>query len=474
MPTRRHLLALVSLVAFGVAATTSALAQDDRASLKDLESIGSALSSPDHRPVHIVYVHGINQVGAGDSETLRNAICDKLRLCNKNDWKYVGSDFPDKGEFAPDSYPPQLKYLGNDIWKTRDEWWRAAPFVAHYVIRLRGYSSPLVVDEINWWPLVLALKCEYVVRGEASLAGPNKDLLHVCSQKSKQDPHDLGRFYPWLSETEADQLAKMPARAALINRDLKNGLVDWGFSDAMIGVGPLARIIRDGLRQLMIKSASFDPNGIDASARMRYDWKSQFRSGNATDQTFIGVTHSLGSYLFFNTFNLETPPLQAAAELPHAAESLQQEHAEEDGAIQYIFERMPIIYFFANQLLLLEFTNLEFAGIAGEAGAPAKTATAPSARRFNALVSRWSQYRQQYEKRIGGANSVPPREAHIVAWSDPGDLLTWLVPQVSDVQVVNLQVRNAIRWFWLFESPLGAHDNYAQNRAVLRVMFPKQ
>jgi hypothetical protein len=473
MPTRRQFSALVFLLAFGGAATEPAPAQDDQASAKIPESISRALSSSDHRPVHIVYVHGINQIGAGDSSTLRNAICGKLHLCNKKDWKYAGSDFPGKGEFAPDSDPPKLKYLGNDIWKTRDEWWHAAPFVAHYVIRLKGYSSPLVVDEINWWPLVLALKCEYVVSSEASLAGPNKGLLQVCSRKSSQDPDNIGRFYPWLSETVADRLAKMPAHAVLINRNLKNGLEDWGFSDAFIGVGPLAGIIRDGLRQLMVESASFDPNGADDSARMRYDWKSRLASGNTTDQTFIGVTHSLGSYLLFNTFNLENPPFKAAAELSQPAELLQSEQAQEDGAIQYFFERMSIIYFFANQLSLLEFTNLELTGITGEAAAPATAAAAPSPRRFNALVSRWGQYRQGLQRRTNVAGA-PPTSAQIVAWNDPSDLLTWLVPQVAGVQVVNLQVRNAIHWFWVFESPLGAHDNYAQNKAVLHVMFAKQ
>jgi hypothetical protein len=459
------------------AAAISAPAQDDHTSLNDFESITNALSSPDHHPVHIIYVHGINQIGAGDSESLRNSICDKLHLCNKNDWKTADSDFPDKGEFAPDSDPPNIKYLGNAIWDGKEQWKSAAPFVAHYVIRLRGYSSPLVVDEINWWPLVLALKCKYVVKGEASLAGPNKGLLQVCSLKSKQDPHDLGRFYAWLKPEEAEQLAKMPARAALINRNLKNGLVDWGFSDAILGVGPLAQIIRDGLRQLMIKSAAFDPSGTDASARMKYDWKSQLGSGNTNDQIFIGVTHSLGSYLLFNTLNLEKPPSLAPAALPQAAESPQQEQAVEDAAVQYIFERMPIIYFFANQLLLLEFTNLEVThlelmpNIAG-AAAPATTTTTPSAQRFKTLVSRWGQYRQNFKVRANVAGA-PPASAQIVAWSDPSDLLTWLVPPVSDVQLKNIQVRNATHWFWLFESPLGAHDNYAQNKAVLRIMFPK-
>ncbi|HTW79722.1 MAG TPA: hypothetical protein VME23_09290 [Terracidiphilus sp.] len=470
MPFRTASLAVVS-ISLLAAAIPSAPAQDEQASLKDLESIGSALSSPDHRPVHIIYVHGINQVGAGDSSLLRDSICKELHLCDPSDWKYAGSEFPDKGEFAPGAAPPRLYYLGEPVWADEEQWEAAAPFVAHYVIRLKRYPAPLVVDEINWWPLVLALKCEHVVRSEASLAGANKDLLQVCSEKSAQDPGDLGRFYPWLSVSEADRLAKMPARAVAINRNLKNGLEDWGFSDAMIGVGPLSEIIRDGLRQLMIKSASFDPSGTDSSARMRYDWKSQLSSGNATDQTFIGVTHSLGSYLLFNTLNLEDiPPEAAAAQSLSAAQS---ETMDEDRAVQYIFERMSLVYFFANQLLLLEFTDVQ--GLPTEAVATphAAGAPAPSTRHFSDLVSRWSQYRQAYQKRTLGDKAVPQNAVHIVAWSDPSDLLTWRMPKIGDVVVLNLYAHNATHWFWLYESPTGAHDNYAKNMAVLRVMFPK-
>jgi len=38
---------------------------------------------------------------------------------------------------------------------------------------------------------------------------------------------------------------------------------------------------------------------------------------------------------------------------------------------------------------------------------------------------------------------------------------------------VNLYVRNAHRWFGLFESPSAAHADYAKNKDVLRVMFSR-
>ncbi len=49
--------------------------------------------------------------------------------------------------------------------------------------------------------------------------------------------------------------------------------------------------------------------------------------------------------------------------------------------------------------------------------------------------------------------------------------MTFRVPRIGDVDVVNLYVQNATRWFGLLESPSGAHSYYAKNKAVLLVMF---
>ena len=68
-------------------------------------------------------------------------------------------------------------------------------------------------------------------------------------------------------------------------------------------------------------------------------------------------------------------------------------------------------------------------------------------------------------------------EPQIVAWSDPNDLLSWEVPDLSKegINVVNLYPKNATRWLWLLEMPLAAHDNYAKNKSVIRALLnPKQ
>jgi hypothetical protein len=461
------------------------VAEDVTGSLKTLTSIGDALDSPDHHPVHILYVHGINAIGAGDSSLLRQSICTRLNLCQVSDWMNAGTEFADKREFANGSSPPLLNYLGHAIWTDKDEWHAAAPFVVHWVIHLRNHPSVLIVDEVNWWPLVLALKCRNMVNSEAYLAGPNVSLLQVCSTQQKQDPGAEGRFYPWLSETEANELAKKPAHAVLINRELKNGLLDWGFSDAMLAVGPLGRLMRDGVRQLIVKSVEFDPNGTGTTApgaqkRRSYNWQEHLDSGRRLDQEFIGVTHSLGSYLLFNTLSLESdiPPVASASNAAtSSAQEDRTENALEDNAVAYVFQRTSLIYFFANQLSLLEFTNLEGPpAAASAANSTAQSAAAqPSgtqpAPRFEQMVNRWAQYQSQFQSSVHAGDEAARKKVQVVAWSDPSDLLTWRVPRIGEVDVLNFYVQNATHWFWLFESPTGAHDGYAKNKIVLRHMF---
>lgn len=473
MQIRKLTCALLILSTFGCAAQArTKTVADTSGALKTLTSIGDALDSPDHHPVHILYLHGINVVGAGGSGLLRQSICTKLNLCAVSDWKNAGTEYPDKGQFAPGAQPPALTYLGNPIWNNSDEWRASAPFVVHWVVHLRGHAAALVVDEINWWPLDLALKCRHFVAIEPYLAGPNRNLLQVCSEQAKQDPDGLGRFYPWITPDQAKRLAAIRPRAVLINRSLKVGLMDWGLSDVMLVVGPISGILRDGLRQLMAKSAAFDPNETSAAvtdASERYDWRSQVRRDNTMDQEFIAVTHSLGGYLLFNT--LITPPVAAGTAASDAAR-----HTDENSAMRYIFERTSLVYFLANQLAMLEITNMDTGpSLATGAAQTPETANEPAAAaeatNFRALVNRWAQMQSSFQTALHPNDASAREKIQVVAWSDPSDVLTWRAPKIGDVDVVNLDVQNAPHWFWLFESPASAHTTYAENKNVLKVMF---
>ena len=334
-----------------------------------------------------------------------------------------------------------------------------------------------MVDEINWWPLVLALKCRRVMIPEAYLAGPDRDLLQPCSQESAQDPGGIGRFYPWIAPVEAAKLEKIRPHGALINRTLKDSLVDWGLADVMLATGQIGGLLRDGIRQLMAESAAFDC-GIastptaEGAAIGKYDWKTQLSHDNTLDQEFIGVTHSLGSYFFFNTLSLGDAAAPPANQSAQEAQRL----ANEEDATRYIFERTSLVYFFANQLEMLEFTNLEngpppsTSPFQSHGLMPPPIYTNPAAN-FKSLVNRWQQMQAGFQASLNPADESARKKIQVVAFSDPSDVLTWRVPRIGDVDVVNLYVQNAPHWFWLFESPNSAHGGYAKNKAALRVMF---
>jgi hypothetical protein len=482
MPTGKLISILVVITAFGAAAGGITLArakvvEDPNGSLATLTSIGDALDAPDHHPVHILYVHGINQIGSGDSSLLRTSICTELKLCDVKDWQNAGVEFPNRGEFADGVNPPTLAYLGSPVWKSADEWHAAAPFVVHWMVHLRGHASVLVVDEINWWPLVLSLKCRRVMVPEAYLAGPDRELLQFCSDRNAQNPDGKGRFYAWIAPEEAAQLEKVKPHSVWLNRTLKDSLVDWGLGDVLLATGQLDGILRDGIRQLMAKSAAFDPNQTAAASSpgqtaQPYNWKAQLHGSKTLDQEFVGVTHSLGSYLFFNALNPDAPKASAPAQSAEQAAQV----ADEDFAVQYIFQRTSLVYFFANQIQMLEITNLE---TAPQPAAPVLQppglnaplpATAP-AENFRALVNRWKQMQTDFQTSLHPGDDAARKKVQVVAWSDPSDVITFRVPKIGDVDVVNLYVQNAHRWFGLFESPGAAHADYAKNKDVLRVMF---
>jgi hypothetical protein len=470
MPTGKltSILLILAVVA-GTAQARAKIIEDASGSLATLTSIGDALNAPDHHPVHILYLHGISQVGSGDSSLLRESICSRLKLCDVKDWKNAGAEFPNRGEFADGVNPPTLAYLGSPVWKTADEWHAAAPFVVHWVVHLRGRSSPLVVDEINWWPLLLSLKCRRVMAPEAHLAGPYRDLLEFCSNPKVQNPDGTQRYYPWITPEGAAQLEAIKPQGAWLNRDLKVNLVDWALIDVLLATGPLDGILRDGIRQLMAKSAAFDPNlESDGDARQHYNWKSQLDNGKTLDQEFVGVTHSLGAYLFFNALNPDTPSASEPGQLTAAA--------SEGAAVQYIFERTSLVYFFANQIEPLEIANLETTSAPAapafqSRGLDAPPAPTSPAENFRALVNRWNQMQADFQAALHPGDEAARKKLQVVAWSDPSDVITFRVPKIGDVDVVNLYVQNAARWFGLFESPGSAHRAYAKNKDVLRVMF---
>jgi hypothetical protein len=413
------------------------------AATKSVASLGDSLRRGGGKQLHILYLHGIASNGPGDFDSwlLRKNICDFLKDCTTPAGQMDGTEYADQGEFALNAPPPNLAYLGQPIWHTdasgaSEEWNASAPFVVHWKL-VRTTGPTIYVDEINWWPLIFALKCRQIVESDASLVGPGIAYIDLCS-RSAIDPITPHRFvsYPWIDAPTAQRLKALPLRGATINRDLKNGLLDWGFSDAVLALGPLRTYLLDGIRQVVLKSTYVTQDGTRGDP-----------TAPRPNQEFVIVSHSLGSYLIFSALDDVPAATSTGGSIP----------ASQPAAAPFddILSRTSVVYFFANQLRLLELSNLDFG----------------SGKNMISHLESWGTLRSSYLQSLPSSEREglpPPR---IVALNDPSDLLTWTVPDLRTVEVTNLTVKNATHWFGLIESPNKAHDNYARNKALIAQML---
>jgi len=251
----------------GTESIGDAVQDDDRAaaSHQRRENTGATTEPVEGiRPIHILYMHGINQVGAGDSLLLRKAICKYLGECSVTS---LGRMYAD-GPFAVDSAPPTLAYMGDRIWKSQEEWSASAPFIDRYQITGKGHT-PILLDELNWWPLAYPLKCKWLIARDSLLTGPSKTQLSICDTSTTPDPAHPKRYlsYQWIKTSEASDLNRIARHATILNRSLKSGLMDWGFGDAVMALGPMEELLSAGIRELLMKSLQSSATNLKTSER---------------------------------------------------------------------------------------------------------------------------------------------------------------------------------------------------------------
>lgn len=426
-------------------------------SLDKLSSLEDAIIHSDKNPLHIIYIHGIGSEGTPDSIKLQQAICKRVTDCTNQQFLPASREWADTGIFSPDTLPG-YQYMGVNIWTSKKEWIASAPFVDHYIIKRNRGKKDIFVDEINWWPIVFPIKCRNIMAKEASLAGLAEKYRKDCSRETKLDidgEHYLQ--FNWLGDQGTRRCWPKPPLAAVANNALKNFPIDWGFGDAMLAVGPLHDLFMEAIRQLYVKSVSFKPDGA------KYEgWLKEKSDDEADQEQFVFVTHSLGSYLALSTLGLDH--IQRGRLL-----ETEDENQRANKATEYIFKRTSLIYFFANQISLLELANIRPA-INGED--VERMNTLNSIQDMEQHIHEWAKLRKDFtDSKVTSGDC--PSKPQIVAWSDPGDLLTFSVPQLDDALVSNLYVVNSCRICFLFllECPIGAHDNYDANKHVLHVMM---
>ena len=136
-------------------------------------------------------------------------------------------------------------------------------------------------------------------------------------------------------------------------------------------------------------------------------------------------------------------------------------HTDENSAMQYIFgAHVARSTSLPTSFQMLEITNLETARPApGRAPiqrpgwSDPRRNRRPGGQLHEPLVNRWQQLQTGFQASLHPNDESAREKIQVVAWSDPSDVLTWRVPNIGNVDVVNLYVQNAPHWFWLFESP---------------------
>jgi len=165
--------------------------------------------------------------------------------------------------------------------------------------------------------------------------------------------------------------------------------------------------------------------------------------GNYNDPTII-VTHSLGGYMLMDAVDDE----------------LFREHCATNTPANKILRNTKFIYMMANQLALLDLSTLQ--------GYPRRLG---GSRPDDNLAHRFAECWEI---------AKPSAEEQVVAFSDPNDILTWLVqrnnlklprPDWGSAQLTNVYLSNdEFSIPFLFSEPSTAHNGYLDNPTVMEML----
>jgi hypothetical protein len=397
------------------------LRPDDPDTLKKTRSLGQLIASVRDKPIHIVYVHGMRADGTGASDPFRKGLCKYVpSLCS------LGLP-PAKLPSHPldlGANRPNATYLELPIWRSDVEWQASRPFVDRYIYSRQG-AAPVIVDEVNWWPLLFPPKCRFIVHPEIDLSGIDQHHLKLCARS-------VPPYYPWLTQDELTKaLAHKPISAggARVNAYIKQQIMNWGLTDAVLALGPLRTYFRQAMNLAFDYAAQIDARGIDT-------------------QEFVVISESLGSFVVLDAFaNI----------------------FEDSRAGEAVGERTADLYFFANQFALLQLGRIDEGPAAQTIEGTPRPVPAPERPASPVdLLRLWA---------TAGPLEFQGRPKQVIAFSDPSDLLTYPVPKLRDADgkdvalVVNVYDRNESNWFGLFANPATAHTGHSANDDVLKLIF---
>jgi hypothetical protein len=405
-------------------ARASSLVADDPDALEHSRSLGQLINAAT-RPVHILYVHGMRADGPGAAQTFIRGMCKYASVNCGNE----NQDAFKRHMLELAVWPSTASVMGRPIWLQEEDWKASQPFVDRYTFHSNS-GQLVVVDEVNWWPLLFPIKCRTLVAPESQLSGADKNHLNLCF---RNDPP----YHAWLSPSEYAAAMAGPTISGggvWLNRTLKQQILNWGLADAVIAVGPMRTYLRETMEQA-------------------FDYAAKSDGQELTGQEFVVVSESLGSFVV----------MDAAA------------NADGDTPmVQQVIANTSDLYFFANQFALLELARIANLPQSASVTFVPLIRSAPSALSspspFEALRG-WASPPQAL------LMHAPVRPKQIIAFSDPSDILTYLVPKLKNSDgsdaaiVVNVFDRNEFNWFGLLVDPVKAHTGHSANTEVLKLIF---
>jgi hypothetical protein len=429
--------------------------------LADARTINALLSAHPGDEFHIVLVHGIRTSDRTTWSGFRGKLCEHLAAPHR--CAAPAPTGPVTEKLVLRAKRPAGNFLGTPIWSSDEAFWGSLPFVDHYTYQLEDGRS-LVLDEVNWWPLALALKCQFLVRDETDLVGANAENITNCTAID-------ALHFGWFDTATAQQLlAARPSSggAPVVNRKLKTDILDWGISDAVLSLGTMKGLLRETIRcsfdDILLPERRSYAEGPAATGAYQCLQAAPESAPRGAHKSFVMVSHSLGSFLLLDTFAAaagnasygapEDPCRQLVQRSTFAFRAPVAAGPEEaartrpfDQSLCVALSSSSNLYFLANQFSLLEL------GRAQGLDASVEYANVKDA------LSLWA----------GSPGADAPRQ--LMAFSDPGDLLTFKVPAMAPAEVYNVFPHNDFSWFGLVEWPMTAHTRYLTNDRVLRVIF---
>jgi len=332
-------------------------------------------------------------------------------------------------------------------------------------------SHPVDAVEITWSGLTRWLK--------------NKQLAYDLSDPTKKSgPADTLRRGDDIRDCIDVVGGQYDQPRVPINKALKDGLLDRNLADAVIYVGSygpkIERETADALCRIF--------QGDWADVRHAPDGKPVRCTWPAVPTlpytNVLFVTHSLGSRIVYDTMlELSNTRMRPDSEVlkPDVI-------AAAEPTIKRVMDNATSMYMMANQLPLLGLASAK--PTQSSADDPVRLLEIFESSRIegvqfdrsgqNSALSRASEStlaRSDPLFKLASLRGPAAKPLDIVAFNDANDLLSYSVPNwyaglagFATVNVTNVYVRNATRWFWLVENPSAAHTGYMSNDNAWRTI----